>query len=94
MITNKAWSSILIFLGLYFGCVIALQFFHNMGHPYPSSGQRQQKPQSAHYRPLIVSPFVVSSGNLSDKEQIELYTKGSADDFAFKSIIFSQRKGF
>jgi hypothetical protein len=39
-ITDRAWSSVLIFIGFYVVSVITLSFFANIGHPYPSSAQR------------------------------------------------------
>ena len=43
---------------------------------------------------MMVAPFAFQSGNLRNNQDVELYTKSHADDYAFKSIIFSQKKGF
>jgi hypothetical protein len=68
-ISEKTIASTKIFvIGYFIGIFIIAAGVH-WGNKYPSSTQRGQRPQPAHYRPLLVGPFEFYSGPLStDKD--------------------------
>lgn len=93
-IDSKSWTTAkIMFVAFFLGC-FSLQFFTHLGNYYPSSTQRGEKPQSAHYRPMIVTEYNFYSGSLTTDRDAELYTKAYVDDYAFKTTLFTSKKAF
>jgi hypothetical protein len=93
-ISEKTIASTKIFvIGYFIGIFIIAAGVH-WGNKYPSSTQRGQRPQPAHYRPLLVGPFEFYSGPLSTDKDAELYAAAYVDDYAFKTHLFTSRGTF
>lgn len=91
ILSEKAFAQWKIFIVSFFLFNIILSIGVKWGVNYPTATQRGLKPQSAHYRPLLVEGFELTAGGLRTDRQAELYAKGHVDDFAFKEKLYSNR---
>jgi hypothetical protein len=91
IISSKSWTSFKIFLATFVIVNFVFQLGYNWGNYYPSAGQRGQRDQTGHYRPLMVVPFNYTPGSMDSVDQ---YAQGRVDEFAFKNSIFSSRNYF
>lgn len=80
LISDRQWSSVTILLGFSFVGYVLYNFFHNLGQPYPSAGQRGMNKAPEFYPYKNVDPMKFYSGGLQTPSDIELYTKAYADD--------------
>lgn len=91
LVADKTWASWKIFIASFVLFSISLQIGTYWGNLYPSSSQRGQKPQAAHYRPLMVVDYEFSSGGIRTDREVELYAKAFVDDYAFKKTLFTSK---
>ena len=91
IISSKSWTSFKIFIASFVLINFAFQLGTHWGNYYPSAAQRGQKPQPAHYRPIMVVPYRYTPGSMQD---VGLYAQGHVDEYAFKNAIFSARNYF
>lgn len=96
LFTEKTWATWKIAIIGFFLLNFTIQLGANWGNLYPSATQRGQKPQAAHYRPLMVAPFNFTSGGLKGNLETDstLYAAANVDDYAFKQTLFSSRNMF
>ena len=88
---EKAWASWKIFIVSFVLFNFTLQLGTHWGNFYPSASQRGDKPQAAHYRPLMVVDYEFYSGGIRSDREVELYSKAFVDDYAFKKTHFASR---
>jgi len=91
LISSASWTSLRVFLAFFVLGNLLFQLGTNWGNYQPSAAQRGQKPQSAHFRPLMVVDFEFFSGGIRSEKEVELYAKAFVDDWAFKKAHFSSR---
>lgn len=91
LFSSAFWATFKIFAVSFVLFSFALQLATHWGNFYPSAAQRGEKPQAAHYRPLLVNEFDFFSGGIRSEREVELYAKAFVEDYAFKRTLFTYR---
>jgi pterin-4a-carbinolamine dehydratase len=94
LVSSSSWTSFKIFLVSFVLINFVFQMGTHWGNMYPSSAQRGEKPQSAHYRPLLVNEFEFFAGGIRSEREVELYAKAFVEDYAFKRALFNHKSMF
>lgn len=64
----------------------------SFGVLYPSAEQRGEKPQAAHIRPMIVTPFRLAPGKMRNDNDAQIFATTHVDDYYYKDSMFSQKR--